>query len=60
MPWPLALAQKQSTEKKQRTKICQELEENTGRRGGGTRETDGPAAGEPPGTDRDMVEDRGW
>ena len=55
MPWPLALAQKRSPDKKPRTRICQELEENTRWGGGVIRETEGPMTGELPGDYRDLV-----
>ena len=53
--WTLALAQKRSLEKKERTRRCQELEGNTGSRGGGTRDTEGSVMGEPPGANRDLI-----
>ena len=51
--------QKRSPDKKPRTILCQELENNTGRKGVGIRETDGPATGEPPGSDRYLITSRG-
>ena len=58
VPWPLDLARKWSPDKKPRTRICQELEENKWRRGGGTRGMDVPTMSEPPGADRDLVASR--
>ena len=57
-PWPLDLAQKCSPDKKPRTRICQELEENTRRKCGGTSDMDGPAIGKHPGDYKDLVAGR--